>query len=82
MVAARIRETLPYPGETGTSGADGITSGVLGLNCGVGAGTGGGTWATAVASDNGRIVSANNVTGRRTIATSYCEKRPGLKLTT
>jgi hypothetical protein len=62
---------LPYPGETGTSGADGITSGVLGLNCGVGVRSGGGTCAAATATDNNKTVSAQNATGHRNIA-NFC----------
>ncbi len=61
---------MPYPGDTGTSGAAGITSGVLGLNCGVGTGTGGGTCAAAPATDNSGIVKANNATTLRHIAKS------------
>src|SRR5271154_431285 len=72
---------LPYPGETGTSGADGITSGVLGLNCGAGTGTGGGTCATAAANDNSRTVGANNVTGHRAIAIPTAKNALGVKLT-
>ena len=61
---------LPNPGDTGTSGAVGTMSGVLGLNCGVGTGTGGGTCAAAPTTDNSGIVRVNNASALRNIAKS------------
>ena len=48
-------------GETGTSGACGTTSGLLGLKVGVGGGgSRGGNWAMALAANSSRIGRANS----------------------
>jgi len=58
--------TMPgATGETGTSGACGTTSGLLGLKVGVaGGGSRGGNWATALAANSSRIGRANSPRSR------------------
>lgn len=58
--------TMPgATGETGTSGACGTTSGLLGLKVGVGGGgSRGGTWAMALAANSSRIGRADSPPGR------------------